>query len=187
MALQAAAPGDFAIPDTLPILPLRDAIVLPLTAAPLAVGQPRSIELVDDVMRGNRLLALVAQRDPSVEQPSTADDLPRVGTIGMIHQLARVPDGSVRIMVRGIERFRLLDLVTTEPYLVGRVQTAGDQIDEGTDVEALRVAVVDVFRRLVEASGELPDELAAAVATITDPRHVAYFVASVMPLDVAVR
>ncbi|MGH7341810.1 MAG: LON peptidase substrate-binding domain-containing protein, partial [Candidatus Rokuibacteriota bacterium] len=186
MAIQAAAPGDFTIPDALPILPLREALVLPLAAMPLAVGQPRSIKLVDDVMRGNRLLALVAQRDPSTD-PSTADDLYRVGTVGMIHQLARVPDGSIRIMVQGIERFQLLDLVTREPYLVGRIEAARDQPGDATDAEALRLAVVDIFRRLVEASRDLPDDLAVAVATLADPRHVAYFVASVMPLDLVVR
>src|SRR5919106_2178962 len=100
MAVPAAGgPGDFAIPDALPVLPLRDAVVFPLTAVPLAVGQPRSVRLVDDVMRGNRLLALVAQRDARTE-PAGPEDLYRVGTAGVIHQLARVPDGSVRLMVQ---------------------------------------------------------------------------------------
>src|SRR6266446_3244674 len=157
-----------------------------MMAVPLAVGQPRSVRLVDDVMRGNRLLALVAQRDAKAEAAAPAD-LHRLGTVGMIHQLARAPDGSVRIMVQGIERFRLTDLTAAEPYLVGRIETAPDQIGEATDAEALRLAVVEVFRRLVEASRELPDDMAAAVASVTDPRHVAYFVASVMPLDLEVR
>ena len=78
----------FSIPDALPVLPLRDAVVLPLTAMPLAVGQPRSVRLVDDVMRGNRLLVLVAQRDANAE-PTTPEALHSVGTVGTIHQLAR--------------------------------------------------------------------------------------------------
>jgi ATP-dependent Lon protease len=186
MAVQPPGPGDFRIPDALPILPLRDAVMFPLTAVPLAVGQPRSVKLVDDVMRGNRLLALIAQRDPTAE-PSRAEELQRVGTVGMIHQLARAPDGTVRIMVQGIERFRLVDLVSTEPYLVGRIAPEPEQVGEGTDVDALRLAVVDVFRRLVETSREIPDDLAAAVSGVTDPRHVAYFIGSVMPLDLAAR
>jgi ATP-dependent Lon protease len=179
-------PADFPIPDALPILPLRDAVMLPMTAMPIAVGQGRSIRLIDDVMRGNRLLALVAQRDPNAE-PTTADDLHRVGTVGMIHQLARVPDGSVRVMVQGIERVRLVDLVASEPYLVGRIERAPDPLGEATDLEALRLAVVDIFRRLVEASRELPDDLATAVANVTDARHIVYFVLSIVPLDLAVR
>ncbi len=114
-------------------------------------------------MRGNRLLALVAQRDAKAE-PAAPEDLHRVGTVGMIHQLARVPDGSVRLMVQGIERIRLLDWVGTEPYLVARIEAAPDQMVQAQDVDALRRAVVDIFRRLVAASAELPDELAAAAA-----------------------
>ncbi len=110
-----------------------------------------------------------------------------MGTVGVIHQLARVPDGSVRLMVQGLERVRLLDLVSTEPYLVARVEAAPEPSVQATEVDALRRALVDIFRRLVEASPELPDELAGAVENVTDPRHLAYFVASVLPLDVAVR
>jgi ATP-dependent Lon protease len=183
MAVQPG-PG-FVIPDALPVLPLRDAVVLPLTAVPLAVGQPRSVRLVDDVMRGNRLLALVAQRDAKTDPGP--EDLRGIGTVGTILQLARAPDGSIRLMVQGIERIRVLDWVGTEPYLVARIEAYGDQAVQTTEVDALRRAVVDVFRRLVEASAELPDELAVAAENLTDPRHVAYFVASIVPLDAAVR
>src|SRR5712691_8492266 len=172
--------ADFAIPDVLPVLPLRGTVVFPLTAVPLAVGQARSVRVVDDVMRGNRLLALVAQRDAKAEL-ATPEDLHRVGTVGVIHQLARAPDGSVRLMVQGLERVKLVDWVGTEPYLVARVQVARDQIDETTEVDALRRAVIDIFRRLVEASAELPDELAAAADNLADARHVVYFIASVVP------
>ena len=186
MAVQPGGSVDLSVPDALPVLPLRDAVVFPMTAVPLAVGQPRSVRLVDDVMRGNRLLALVAQRDANAE-PAKPEDLHRVGTVGVIHQLARAPDGGVRLMVQGIERVRLVDWIGTEPYLVARIEVARDQTVPAPEVEALRRAVVDVFRRLVEASAELPDELAAAAESITDPRHVVYFVASVVPLDMAAR
>ena len=187
MAVQSGGgPGDFVIPDALPVLPLRDAVVFPLAAVPLAVGQPRSVRLVDDVMRGNRLLALVAQRDAKAE-PATPEDLHRVGTVGVIHQLARAPDGSVRLMVQGLERVRLLDWIGTEPYLVARIEVARDETAQATEVDALRRAVVDIFRRLVEISSELPGELAVAAENVTDPRHVVYFVASVVPLDMAAR
>ena len=111
-----------------------------------------------------------------------------MGTVGVIHQLARVPDGSVRLMVQGLERIRLLDWVSAEPYLVARIEPAPEQADRGRrTVDALRRALVDIFGRMVAVSPELPDELAAAVANVTDPRHVAYLIASVVPLDVAVR
>jgi ATP-dependent Lon protease len=187
MAVQPAGdPGGFTIPDTLPVLPLRDTVVFPLTAVPLAVAQPRSVRLVDDVMRGHRLLALVAQRDAGTD-PAMPEDLYRVGTVGMIHQLARVPDGSVRLMVQGVERVRVLDWIGTEPYLVARVEVAPEQTMQATEVDALRRAVVEIFHRLVAVSPELPDELGIAVDNVADPRHVVYFVASVFPLDRAAR
>jgi ATP-dependent Lon protease len=186
MAVQPATPAGFVVPDVLPVLPLRDAVVFPLTGAPLAVGQPRSVRLVDDVMRGSRLLALVAQRDPTPE-PAKPEALYRLGTVGMIHQLARGPDGSVRLMVQGIERIKILDWVSTEPYLLARVEAAPDQVVPATEVDALRRAAADIFRRLVEASPELPDELGVAAESFTDPRHLVYFVSSLLPLEVAVR
>jgi ATP-dependent Lon protease len=186
MAVRPPGSESFTVPDALPVLPLREVVMFPLTAAPLAVGQPRSLRLVDDVMRGNRLLALVAQRDPKAE-PAMPEDLHRVGTVGVIHQLARTPDGSVRLMVQGLERVRLLDWIGTEPYLVARIEVAREQPGETTEMDALRRAAVDVFRRLVAVSSELPDELATAVESIADSRHVAYLVASVVPLDIGAR
>jgi hypothetical protein len=97
-------------------------VVFPLTAAPLAVGQPLSVRLVDDVMRGNRLIALAAQRAETAESPGP-DDLHRVGTAALVHQLARLPDGSMRVIVQGIERVRLLDFVSIDS-LVEEVRRA---------------------------------------------------------------
>jgi ATP-dependent Lon protease len=147
MAENTPNSSDFAIPDALPVLPLREAVVFPLTAAPLVVGQPRSLKLVDDVMRGNRLLALVAQRNPAVEQ-AAPDDLHRIGTVAVIHQLARVPDGSVRLLVQGLERIRVLDWIGTEPYLVGRIEVSKEPAVEATEMDGLRRALVGIFRRL---------------------------------------
>jgi ATP-dependent Lon protease len=185
MAVQPGDSGDFVIPEALPVLPLQDLVVFPMTAVPLAVGQARSMRLVDDVMRGNRLLALVAQREAKAEP--APEDLHRVGTVGVIHQFARVPDGSVRLMIQGLERVRLLDWVNADPYLVARIEPAPEGADQASDVDALRRALVEIFGRMVAVSPELPDELAGAVANVTDPRHVAYLIASMVPLGVAVR
>jgi ATP-dependent Lon protease len=187
MAIQPG-PGaaDVPIPDALPVLPLRDAVVFPLTVVPLAVDEPRSLKLVDDVMRGNRLLALVARREARPE-PAQPEDLFGVGTAAIIHQLARVPDGGVRLMVQGIERVRILDWIGREPYLIARTAVARDDEAGVPDLEALRRAVVDVFRRLVTVSSELPDELAVAAANAGEARQLVYFIASVVPLPTAAR
>ena len=184
MVAEATTPQVEALklPDALPVLPLRgNTVVFPLAVVPLMVGQPGSVQLVDDAMRRERLLVLVPQHTDTTEQPGP-DDLSRVGTAGIIHQLMRAPDGTLRVVVQGLERVRLLDFVTTRPYLVARVELAPDQITPGVEIEALRRAVVDLFRRLVALSPDLPDELAVSVDALPDPRHVVYLIASAVPL-----
>jgi ATP-dependent Lon protease len=193
-ASAAATPGPgpdeaaaLEIPDALPVLPLRGGtVVFPLAVLPLTVGLPRSVHMVDDVMRGNRMLALVAQRNEDTEQAGP-DDLHRIGTAALIHQLMRAPDGSVRLIVQGLERIRLLDFIATEPYLVARVEPAPDRVSTGVEVDGLRRAALDLFRRLVTLIPEVPDEVAVAAETITEPRQVAYLIASTGLIDAAAR
>src|SRR5262249_60945118 len=120
-------------------------------------------------------------------EPPTPELLTGVAPAGVTHKFMRAPDGSVRLMVRGIERIRLTDFVSTDPYLVARVEVARVPAAATPEVDALRRAVLDIFRRLVEASPELPDELALAAENVPDPLRVAYPVASVGPLDAAAR
>jgi ATP-dependent Lon protease len=179
----AAAPP---IPDALPVLPLRDTVVFPLAVAPLVVGQERSVRLVEDAMRGNRLVALVAQSNRDA-RPAGPDDLYRVGTAAVIHQLLRAPDGTLRLIVQGLERIRLLDFVRTEPYLVARLATAPDLEATGIEVEALVRATRELYQRLVALVPELPDELAAAAESLSDARQLAYLIGSTVPLPVPAR
>ena len=174
------------IPDTLPVLPLRETVIFPLAVVPLAVGRPRSVRLVDDVMRLNRLVALVLQRTETAEEPAPGD-LHSIGTVGIIHQLTRGTDGSLRIVVQGLERLRVQEFARTDPYLVARIATAPDQWVRSTEGDALRRAAVDLFRRVVGLAGDLPDEMAVAAENLADPRQVAYLIASVVRLEAAVR
>ncbi len=178
--------GEVTVPDALPVLPLSGMVVFPLAVVPLVVAEPGSVTLIDDVMRGNRLLALLAHRG-NAPAGAGADGLYRVGTAGMIHRFARLPDGGVRVLVQGLERIRLLDVLRTDPYLVARVEAAPDRSDPSTEGAALRRAALDLFRQVVELMGEVPDEVAAAAENLADPRQVAYLIASVTPLDLAVR
>src|SRR5258708_6285101 len=102
------------IPDTLAILPLRGLVVYPLTAVPLTVGQARSVKLVDDAASGQRIIGLVTAKNPELETPGV-DDLYRVGTAAIVHRLFRAPDGTIRLLVQGLARFRIVELVETEP------------------------------------------------------------------------
>jgi ATP-dependent Lon protease len=188
MATQpGTGPAELTLPDALPVLPLPDGVVFPLTAVPLIVANPGAIRVIDDVMRGNRLLVFAAQREPKQDVLVAPENVHRVGTAGAIHQMARMPDGTVRAMVQGLERVRLLDFVTKDPYLVARIERAPEQIPAGPDVEGLRRAVIDLFRKLVEVSADLPDELAAVAESFHDPRQIVYFVASLVRMDTATR
>jgi len=98
---------ELELPSTLPVLPLKDTVVFPDSVLPLAIGQERSVRLVDEVVSGDRLLALVASKDREVEQPGW-DDLYEIGTAAVVQKMIRVPDGSLRVLVQGIRRIRLL-------------------------------------------------------------------------------
>src|SRR5436190_18523945 len=106
------------LPATLPVLPLKEAVVFPESMSPLAIGQERSVRLIDDVVGGDRLLALVTVRNDDVETPSW-DDIYEVGTAAVVHKMIRVPDGTLRILVQGIRRVKLERRVLEDPYLVG--------------------------------------------------------------------
>jgi ATP-dependent Lon protease len=121
-------------PDVLPILPLRGVVVYPNTAVPLTVGQVRSIKLVDDVVGGDKLVGLVAALDPEQETPGP-NELYKVGTIATVHRLLRAPDGTVRLLVQGMERFRLGEFVAEEPYLKAHVHLIPETVDTEAGLE----------------------------------------------------
>src|SRR3954470_19739826 len=98
--------GEVEIPSTLPVLPLKETVVFPESVSPLAIGQERSIRLVDDVLEGERILALVTAKSGAVEQPGW-DDLYETGTAAIVHKMIRVPDGTLRVLVQGVGRIRL--------------------------------------------------------------------------------
>jgi ATP-dependent Lon protease len=167
----------FPIPDVLAILPLRNVVVYPLTAIPLSVGQPRSIKLVDDATVGQRIIGLVAAKDPALETPGP-DDLYRVGTAVAVHRLFRAPDGTIRLLVQGLMRFRLTEFVETEPYLKAKVELAPETVETGLEVEALMRNITTQFQRLTELAPSVPSELLSAVLNVEDPRQLVYTVAT---------
>jgi ATP-dependent Lon protease len=177
------APGDGAPGiETLPLLPLRGTVVFPLTVVPLAAAQPRSLRLIDQVMSGNRTVALVMQKDAELEGAGP-DDVYQIGTIATIHQMMRVPDGSVRLAVQGLERMRLLEFVSEEPFLVARVQRAPEQVDDTVEVQALQRNTLDLFQRMVALVSHLPDELVTAALNVDDPKHLVYLIATNLRME----
>ncbi|MBS1891881.1 MAG: LON peptidase substrate-binding domain-containing protein, partial [Actinobacteria bacterium] len=160
--------GPLPLPEALPVLPLRDSVAFPDTITPLAVGQPRSIKLIDDVLGGNRMLVMVASRNPDLEEP-TPSDLYDVGVVGVVERMVKVPDGSLRILVQATQRVRLDKFVTDRPYLIARITEMPDEVERSPELEALSRNVQRTFSEIVEQIPYLPEELQLAVANIDDP------------------
>jgi ATP-dependent Lon protease len=172
---------ELELPSELPVLPLKDTVVFPDSVLPLAVGQERSVKLVDEVVSRNRLLALVASKDREKDQPGW-DDLYEVGTAAVVQKMIRVPDGSLRILVQGIRRIRLVDPIQDEPYLVGRFDEVPDIYEESPETQALMQNVQTLFGRLIGLMPYLPEELALAAANVDDPGALCHLVASTLRL-----
>lgn len=174
------------VPAVLPILPLKGTVVFPLTVVPLAAGQARSLRLIDDVINGDRLVGLVMQKDATQEGAGPGDTYD-YGSLGMIHQMMRVPDGTVRLAIQGLERIHVDAFVQTEPYLKARVSHAPEVLDETLEVQALVRNALDLFQRLVSLVSNLPDELLTAAINVEEPAHLVYFIASNLRLDPELR
>jgi ATP-dependent Lon protease len=167
------------LPDGLPVLPLRETVPYPGMMIPLAVGQERSVKLVNDVLGGERMLAMVASRDPEAEEPEP-DQLYRVGVAGTVARMLKVPDGSLRILVQGGARIRLSDFVATDPYLVAKIEEQADLVTDSPEVEALTRNVRDTFSQIVEQVPYLPEELLIAVANVEDASELSYMIAGAL-------
>ncbi|MCL6430844.1 MAG: endopeptidase La, partial [Anaerolineae bacterium] len=176
--------GSPSVPEILPVLPLKNTVIFPMTLQPLIVGQPRSIQLVDEVVVSDRLVALVALKNEGTEEPMP-DDLYSVGTMAVIHRLAKAPDGTTRLIIQGLERVRLIEYTQTAPYMKARVEPAPDEIEESLEVEALSRNVSELFRRLVSLVSYLPEELAMAALSTDDPRQLVYMVATGVRMSLA--
>ena len=174
-------PEDVEVPPTLPVLPLKETVVFPDSLLPLAIGQERSIKLIDDAVAGDRLIALVASRSPEVEQPGW-DDLYEVGTAALVQKMIRVPDGTQRILVQGLRRIRLERRVRDEPYLVGEFAEVPEIVPETREVQALTQTAKTLFSRIISLLPYLPEELGLAAANVEDPSALCHLVASTLRL-----
>ncbi len=174
------------IPAVLPILPLRGLVVYPQTAVPLTIGQPRSIRLIDDVMGGeDRLIGVVASRDPEMEMPEPKD-LYRVGTVAMVHRLFRAPDGTIRLLVQGLARFRLGEFAQSEPYLKANIELIPETVEEGLELVALARNARAQFEKIAEMVPSIPRELVASVLALEDPLQTIYTIANFQRMELSV-
>jgi ATP-dependent Lon protease len=169
------------VPDILAILPLRGTVLLPHAVLPLGAGRPSSIRLIEDAVQSGRLVGAVMQRDPQQDAPGL-DGLHPVGTVTVIHKAVKQADGSLRLIVQGLGRFRLLEVLEREPFLRARVEPI-DEPAPATDVEleALVRSVRSLFEKVVSLSPGLPDELITVVGNADAPGEVADLIAATLP------
>src|SRR5687767_11147467 len=168
-----------AVPDELPILPLRDTVLFPNSFMPLAVARESSVRLIDEAISAGKLIGVFTQRDASIEEPQQGD-LHGVGTASHIHKMFKLPDGSLRLIVQGLERLTLDQVTETRPYLRGKVTPAVEALheDDRLEIDALLRNIKTNFQQVVSLSPLLSDDLQTLAANITEPGRLADFIAS---------
>jgi ATP-dependent Lon protease len=176
--------GPRQLPDRIPVLPLRDAVTFPELVVPLNVGQERSVELVNDVLRGDRSIVLLAGRDPSVETP-TPEQLYEIGVLGTVARMVRLPDETLRVLIQGAQRVRVTGWSQTEPYLVAEVDEALDVVEESAQLTALMRNVQREFTAIVGQVPYLPEELSVMVANIEEPVMLSHLISGALRMPTA--
>lgn len=174
------------IPEILPVLPLKDTVVYPFSVQPLGVGQERSIRLIDDVMRGDRLVVLVAQKSAAMEQAGP-DDIFKIGTVARVGRMFRMPDGTLQIAVQGLERVVIGEFTQEKPYLTARVALQPDTQEEDNETEAIKRNVVSYFQRMVALVQTMPEHFAASALNLEEARQVVYVIATFVPMELEMR
>ena len=173
--------SELNIPDVLAILPLRGTVIFPQAVMPLAVGRPASVRLIQEALQGSRIIGAVMQRDPSEDAPR-AQGLHTIGTATVIEKALKQPDGTLRLVVQGLARFRITDVVQETPFLRARIQRLPDEAPSATlEVEALARTASGLFQKVVALSPTLPDELANVLGAAEGPGALADLIAGLLP------
>jgi ATP-dependent Lon protease len=165
------------LPTRLPILPLSDVVVFPHMVAPLLVSNRQSIQLIDDVVAGNRLLVVTLQTDPDLEQPRP-DQLRPYGCVARVMRMLKFPDDSVRVLIQGLKRMRIVRVESEKPYLQAEIAPLDDELDPTLETPALARNAGNMFQEIINLSPSLPDELKVAVVNIEDPSKLADVIAA---------
>jgi ATP-dependent Lon protease len=170
-------------PCSIPLLPLRSDVVFPQTVVPLVINRPSGIKLIDDCMVGERMVGLVSQLHPEVDAPGIGELYPIV-CVGLILKMLKFPDGSTRIVCQGQYRARLVEVVQTEPYVIGRIEPCEEIVEGGVELDALVHHVNRFFQRMVDQSQQIPEELQVAAINTREPGRLADLLASSLPFTI---
>src|ERR1700751_2341054 len=169
---------------TLPVLPLRDIVGFPHMTVPLFVGREKSVRALEDVMKDDKQILLVTQKNAAQDDPATSD-IYTVGTVGTVLQLLKLPDGTVKVLIEGGQRARIVKFAQNDAFFQGFVETIADREHEGKEVEALARSVVAQFEQYIKLNKKIPPEVLVSVNQIEDPSKLADTVASHLGLKIA--
>jgi ATP-dependent Lon protease len=175
------AKASYSLPRDLPILPLRDTVLFPGAVIPLTVGRDSSLALLDSLQGEEKILGVVAQLDPRIEDP-VGTDLHAVGTVGKVHKMVRTPNGNVVVFLEGLRRMRVVEVIALKPFLRAGVEDLPDTENEpGPELTALYRNTQELFREVVSRSPQLSDDLQGAANNMESPSQLADFVAGTLP------
>jgi ATP-dependent Lon protease len=173
-----------AIPDELPVLPLRNTVLFPGVVIPITVGRDKSIKAVNDAYKADKLIGVVAQKDSSVEEP-TISDLEDIGTVAKIVKLIKMPDGGTTIIIQGRKRCKIEEVTTDDPYFKAKIKILNEENLKGdADFEAMVGSIKDLAGQIVGLSPNLPSEAAIILKNIENPSFLIHFVSSNLNSDI---
>jgi ATP-dependent Lon protease len=167
------------IPETIPILPLRNTVLFPGVIIPITVGRDKSMKLVRDIYHKTKIIGTVAQKDPSIDEPSP-DEMYKIGTVAQLLRILEMPDGSTSVIIQGKKRFKIDEVVNTEPYYLARVSALEDVKPRKKDheFEAIVGSLKDLSLKIIKLSSNIPPETSFAVKNIESSSFLINFISS---------
>ena len=170
---------DVEVPETIPILSLRNTVLFPGVVLPISIGRPKSIQLIKDAYRNNKIVGTVAQKDPDIENPEF-QDLHSIGTIGQIVKLLEMPDGSTTAIIQGRKRMALQELISDDPYFIARVRTIPEMKPEilSKDFDAIVGSLKDLSLKIIKINPNISPEASFAIKNIENNTYLINFICS---------
>ncbi len=176
------APDMPSIPSRLPVLPLSDVVVFPHMVVPLLVSSSHSIRLIDDVVAGDRLLGVTLQRDPNIEHPRM-ENIHEFGCVARVVRMLKFPDDSVRALLQGVKRMKIVRVQTETPYLIAEIEPRDDEVTTGLELAALARNAATQFQEVINLSPGLPEDLKVAALNVDEPGKLADLIAAYINLS----
>jgi len=174
-----------ALPETLPILPLRNTVLFPGVVIPITAGRDKSIKLINDANKGNKVIGVVSQKDENIEDP-TAKDIFKTGTVARILRVLKMPDGNTTIIIQGKKRFEVREVITEEPYINATIKEVAEArpAENNSEFRAIIDSIKELALQIIQQSPNIPSEATFAIKNIESSSFLINFVSSNMNLSV---